>query len=280
MMRLAGWLLALSLPGCISDIALDPMEGRTRYVIEGEIDCGSHARVLISRTQPFFSIFGTSDLAGLVVDDAQVFLSDGDTSEQLLFVIDTFYTDLPIYRSFRMRGEAGKIYKLTVRIGEEEYVAIDTIRKAIRPDTIRAVPSDGNDSLYFLHYRITDPPEYGNCYSISLKRTGKDDDFMNAPMVLFHDELFNGEVWEAPIFLPSSNFLSDRGLYFSAGETVVVKTRVISREIYDILEVAGYQSLMAFNPFQNGQPVPTNLSGDVLGLWGAYGISLDTVKIK
>ncbi|MDD4645280.1 MAG: DUF4249 family protein [Bacteroidales bacterium] len=277
---MAGLLFALGMTGCISDIAIEQDEGQVRFVIEGEIDSGNFARVLVSRSQPFFSTFGTSDLISLVVDNAQVFLSDGGTTEQLQFVVDTFYTKVPVYRSFRMKGETGKIYTLTVNIGENVYVATDTLRPGIRPDSIVAVPSGENSNQYFLHYRISDPPEYGNCYSISLKRIGRDDDYLNAPMVLFNDELFNGEVWEAPLFLPSSNFLTDRNIYFNKDETVVVKTRVISRKAYDIMEIAGYQSLMVFNPFQNGQPVPTNFSGDVLGIWGTYGVHLDTINIR
>jgi len=272
--------MALGTPGCISDVTIDPAEGEIHYVIEGEIDSGSFARVLVSKTQPFFSTFGTSDLAELVVDHAVVFLSDGDTMEQLQFVIDTFYTKIPLYRSFRIRGEVGKVYRLSVTIDSLEFVARDTLRAAIHPDAIRVVAAEDSDTLFGLHMTLTDPPEYGQCYCMSLKRVGRDADFQNAPLALFSDDLFNGEVWEAPLFAPNFNFLTERDTYFKKGEIVVVKTRIISRTVYDILFAAEYQSLMTFNPFQNGQPIPTNFSGEVLGLWGAYGISLDTVLIK
>jgi hypothetical protein len=184
--------MLLFLTTCISDMEIRVPETDNKYIVEGWIEQGGYAHVLVSRSLPYNSTVGIADLFELLVTDAQVTVKcDSGAEEQLLLVEDTMYAVMPIYRGYRIRGETGKSYTLEVRIGDSLFTSSDTLLEPIGPDSLWFIPEPFNDSLGFIHIKLRDPPEPGNYYRIFTKRLGIDDDYTGLSGSLLDDHLFN-----------------------------------------------------------------------------------------
>jgi hypothetical protein len=269
------------LTACTSDIKIDVPETGNTYIIEGWIEQGGYAHVLVSHSLPYNSTVGLADLFELLETDAQVTVkSETGTQERLLLVEDTMYTILPVYRGYQVRGETGKAYTLEVRIGDQVFTSTDTLLKPIGPDSLWFSPEPLNDSLGYIHMRLQDPPEPGNYYRIFTKRLGIDDDFVGISANFLDDHFFNGTAISLPLIRSGPTTETPDKHFYRRGQRVVVKTAVITSRYYDFLSKVSNEMGQTLSPLSFQVPAVTLMSGGALGGWGCYAITLDTLKIK
>jgi hypothetical protein len=267
------------LTACTSDIEIKVPDTSDTYIIEGWIEQGGFARVLVSHSLPYNSTVGLTDLFDLLVTEAQVTVTCDTTEERLLLVEDTMYTILPVYRGYQVRGETGKSYTLEVKIGDRVFTSTDTMLKPIGPDSLWFSSESVNDSLGYLHMRLADPPALGDYYRIFTKRLGIDTDYAGLSGALLDDHLFNGTAIHFPLIRTGPTTETADKHFFRRGQQVVVKTGVITRRYFEFLSKVSNEIGQTLSPLSFQAPAVTLISGGALGGWGCYAVTLDTLLI-
>jgi len=279
--KLILWAFLLtSFGGCISDIDIQPTEKESLYVVEGWIEQGGYAHVLITHTVDNTSTIGLADLFELIVSDAQVTLRTDDEEELLLLVKDTMYTAIPIYRGFKIVGEIGKSYTLEVKIGDQLFTSTDNLLAPVRPDSLWFIPEPGKNGGGIIHVSLTDPPEYGNYYRLVAKRLGIDDDYSNLSGNILDDHLFNGKVINFPVIRSGASLQEMDDSFFYPGQTVVVKTCMLTVERLQYFLSVSNQLGSVLSPLSIQSRTITLMEGGALGGWSCFGVCTDTIKIE
>ena len=273
-------LLFATLQACVSDLEIKAPATDERYIIEGWIERGGFAHVMVSRSLPYNTTVGTADLFDLLVQDAQVTVKCENQEEQLLLVQDTMYTILPIYRGYQIRGETGKAYTLEVKIADRVYTATDTLLNPIPPDSLWFSAEALNDSLGYIHIRLKDPPSIGNYYRIFTKRLGIDIDYNGISVGVLDDHLFNGSTFSFPLIRSGPSTKTKDKHFFRKGQRVVVKTAVITSRYFYFLSKVSNEMGETMSPLSFQAPTVTLMSGGALGGWGCYATVNDTLEIK
>ncbi len=267
------------LTACVSDIEIKVPETGDTFIVEGWIEQGGYAHVLVSHSLPYNSTIGLADLFELLVTDAEVTVKSDGREERLLLVEDTMYTILPVYRGYQLKGETGKAYTLEVKIGDQLFTATDTLLEPIGPDSLWFIPEPLNDSLGYIHIRLPDPPSLGNLYRISAKRIGIDDDYTSLSGSLLDDHLFNGTTFTFPLIRSGINTNTGDKHFFRRGQRVVVKTGVITPAYFYFLSKVSDEIGQTLSPLSFQVPSVTMMTGGALGGWGCYAITRDTIDI-
>ena len=278
--------IGFALYGCEKEISVDLPPYDSKVVIEGYIEQGQNPYVLITRSQGYFDPVDSNTFTQMQVTDARVYVSNGNQ-------IDTLTNIGPYYFGDKFLGEVGKKYDLTVWVDNTKYTATTTIKPPVPIDSIKFYPDPDIDvdTLGFLWFYAHDPDTMGNAYRIYTKTIGKDTRFVHPSTSTMDDELFNGRAVEFSIYrgkdVLQDDLYNDEGLdslgikwyYFVMGETVVVKFCTIDHANYEFWETMERQQQSDGNPFSSPVTPITNIQGGALGIWGGYGVYLDTVHI-
>lgn len=268
------------LASCFRDVDLLPLPEEEKLVIEGSIETGQTARVLITRSVPIFDRIYSTELLNLVVTNAEVHLHCGDQQEQLFLVKDEILPKIPVYRGSQLKGEVGKIYTLEVKIDNQAITATDTMTKAINIEKLWFSLEPGEDSLGYVNLSIADPPAENNYYRIWAKRVGQDSIFQEVNQDILNDFYFNGTSFSIPLMRKAGLLSRPDTSFFRRGETVVIKLAHLSPTFYEVINNAKYEASNMINPFAIHFEAFSNLEGEAIGGWGCYSTVLDTLVIE
>jgi hypothetical protein len=269
------------LPGCEDgdDQSLDPDD---KIVIDGWIENGQFAKVLLTRNSPYFSSIDSSSIRSLVLTRAKVTLTDGERSEILIMRKNESYFPPFIFEGNEISGEVGKSYTILAEYGGKSAWATTTIPPLVDLDTIYFEPKPGSDSLGNLFLEFYDPPAEKNYYRVLTKRSGIDVRYYSSMVMGIDDKFFSGEKFgfslsEGPEFVLNS----DVNEYYRLGDTVSIKFCTIDKEHYEFWNSFQDEVFNSANPFATSLTViKTNVKGDGLGIWGGYGVSYYKYIIK
>ncbi|MCD6367243.1 MAG: DUF4249 domain-containing protein [Bacteroidales bacterium] len=279
-------LFSFLLFGCEKEISVDLPPYESKVVIEGYIEQGQNPHVLITRSQGYFDPVDANTFTQMQVTDAKVYVSNG-------LETDTLTSMGPYYSGSKFIGEVGKQYDLTVWVDDKKYTATTSILTPVPIDSIKFYPDPDADvdSLGFLWLYAHDPDTMGNAYRIFTNTVGKDDRFVHPYISAMDDELYNGQPVEFSIYrgkdMLQENLYDDEGIdslgvkwyYFVMDETVIVKFCTIDHANFVFWETMERQQQSDGNPFASPVTPITNIEGGALGVWGGYGVYLDTVHI-
>jgi len=283
--RCAPWLAGLLLlVSCRKDISVNLPPYQEKLVVEGSIETGQPARVLLSVTAPYFGEVDLSDPTKFFVKGAFVTVTNGITTDTLRELVPgTGY----IYQGTHILGQTGHSYFLNISYKGKSYTATTSILQPIALDSIYT--KHERDSLGFISARLHDPPGYGNCYRWFAKRLGIDQ-FYAAPFnSVFDDKFVDGKSFEFGYARPPQPGMKDaydnepevsRG-YYRVGDTVVVKFCTIGYT--EFLFWRSYYTNKASNgnPFSAPANLQNTINGDAaIGTFTGYSPSFDTLLIK
>lgn len=284
--------------GCQREIDLNLPEYQSKLVVEGTIENGSPAMVMLSRSIPYFSEVTLSTLMNEVLvngTQARVFItSETGESEELQF---TLSPESPYYVAFMGRNVIGREqthYTLTVEYGGKTYTAETYIPKTFDLDSI-GFNHDMDifaDTMASIRTLFTDPADEINYYAFFCKVSCpkmKDRLWVCNMPVAFDDRAFNGMTLNYEVSHYGYSVLM-RGLMseeeqesysratFRPGDTVVVKHTQVDHSTYQFLISAGSEAAFGSNPFTNALPVESNFNSDeVLGHWSGFAAKYDTL---
>ena len=275
-------ILYLGALSCSEDINLPLQEPDDKIVIDGWIDNGQFSRVLLTRNSPYFSSIDSASIRSLVLTRAKVTVSDGEKSEILILRRNNDYFPPYIYEGNEIVGDTGKIYTITAEYGGKTAWANTTIPPSVSLDTAFFLLEPGSDSLGMIFVRFTDPQEAKNYYRIMTKRIGKDRRYYSMMMMGLDDAFFNGKEFGFSISRGPESFLSTQSnKYFNIGDSVSIRFCTIDKDHYDFWKSFQNEVMNVSNPFASSLSVINSpVQGDGLGIWGGYGVSYYTLKIK
>lgn len=284
--------------GCQREIDLDLPDYQPKLVVEGTIENGSPAMVMLSRSIPYFSEVNLSTLMNEVLVDgtkARVFVtSETGETEELIWQLSP---DAPYYVAFMGHNVIGKEethYTLTVEYEGKTYTAVTYIPKTFDLDSIGFARTMEimADTMASIRVAMTDPADEENFYAFFCKVSSPkvhDRLWCCSLPVAFSDLVFNGltfnyEVSRAGYPMLMSGLLSEedqqsfRRVTFRPGDTVYVKHTQIDRHTCQFLTSAGAEAAFGSSPFMNSTPAVTNFDSDeVLGHWSGFAAKFDTL---
>jgi len=284
--------------GCQREIDLNLPEYQTKLVVEGTIESGFPAMVMLSRSIPYFSEVNLSTLMSDVIvngTQARVFItSETGESEELTW---TLTPESPLYMAFLGKNVIGKEqthYTLTVEYNGQTYTAETYIPKSFDLDSI-GFNHDMEilaDTMASIRVLFTDPADEVNYYAFFCKvKCPKTQDRLwvcNLP-VAFNDLAFNGQTlnYEVARYGYSTLMLGMMSeeeqrafarMTFRPGDTVVVKHSQMDYHTFKFLSSAGSEAAFGSSPFTNPLPSESNFnSEDVIGHWSGYASKFDTL---
>ncbi len=271
------------LASCEKEIDIDVPRPDPKIVIEGWIENGQFAEVIITKSAPYFDPIDSATLMNSLVTNAIVTVSDGIVSETLTLGFNPEYYPFIMYRGQSLKGEAGKTYYLNVQVDGLTYTAETYIQQAVILDSVWFALDPGEDSLGYLYAIGSDPFETEDYYRVFTKRYGKDAGFVPMLGSTWEDKYFNGQQFTFSIFRGEASFLledqseNNHFTYYTLGDTVIVKLSRISLPVYNFWAAAESEIFAGGNPFMAPAMIPSNISGGALGVWSGYGSAIDTV---
>ena len=294
--------LALSLiTSCTKEVQIDLPGYKEQLVVDGRIETGMPAIVLLSKTSNVYSTTNFESYLNSFVDDAIVLLSDGTQTDTLTKICTD---DLPpglediaagifgipaaqlsslhlcAYISLGMIGEVGKTYELEIQHGGKTYNSSSRIAEPVALDSLYWKPEGNFTDRGFTWAKLSDPASTTDAYCWEVKYL-TDATFSKTFNPYFNDKFFNGLTFEYGYENPMS--FQDtmpnnpyRGFY-KLGDTVVVKFSKIGPKEFNYFEKKYNQMYSGGSPFAVPTNVPTNISGGALGIWAAYSPWIDTL---
>ncbi len=271
--------------GCEKEITVDVPLSERKLVVEGYIEQGAHPYVILTKSNPYFAAIDSNSLIDLLVLNAIVTVSDGAITDTLAITFDANIFPFLIYRSNNITGQIGSTYSLTIRHEGNTYFSSTTIPAPIPLDSLWFKVQPGKDTLGFVWAHLTDPVATGNNYRWFAKRIGKDEKFIAPIGSVFDDKFVNGKSFDFAYnrgSVPNSNAEDDKNDeqgYFKIGDEIVVKFCTIDKANFLFWRAAEIEVSNNGNPFASPNTIPSNITGDAgaFGVWGGYGVALDTL---
>ena len=122
---------------CEKEITVDLPEPEQRLVVEGWIEQGDYATVILTKNMPYFGKTDSTTLVQMINFPATVTLSNGEISETLIKTLNFDYFPPIIYRGTIIKGEIGKTYYLTINSEGKQLTASTTIPPPVKFDSLR-----------------------------------------------------------------------------------------------------------------------------------------------
>ncbi len=257
---------------CEKEVDLNIPVPEPELVVEGWIENGKVAEVILSLSAPYFSSIDSTNLLDYAVTHAKVTLVCDAGREILTLTPNKAYFPPYVYKSFDIKGETGKAYSIEIILDGDTVTATTTIPVPVPADSIWFQPDPGRTGQGRIWLKATDPHDETNFYRILYKRKGKDGRYVPGNFSTFSDILFNGKSVEMGFLRGYSSLLTtDEENYFVAGDTVSVRFCSIDRDQFSFWN--GYQNavLAAANPLATSNvQLQSNVNGG-LGVWTGYG---------
>lgn len=272
---------------CTEDISVELPNSDKKIVIEGVIENGKFAQVIITRTIPLFSSVSGTTPADFYVLDAAVYVSNGIITDTLSLAIDSSSSLGVVYQGSSIIGVSGQNYSLRVVASDgNEYTATTSIPYSVPLDSVWWKPQPPEDTLGFANAHLTDPAGLGNNYRWYAKRPTKDRRFIAQYGSTFDDKLIDGKSFEFAYtkgYDPTDNVNSIENdsdterYYYRKSDTIYIKWCTIDKASKDFYTT--FESALASNgnPFASPTTILGNINNGALGVWSGMGASYDTI---
>jgi hypothetical protein len=264
-------LFLWNLLSCNDEKNIDYVEYIPKIAVEGWIENGTPAIVMLSWTAPFEQMMDTAFLLEHVIRSAKVSVSDGEQTEILTLGLNNNYLPPYIYYGTYLKGQPGKSYSLKIEyrdgiISAETYIPQPVALEKFWFEKTSPVDTTGYIHISFfntsdLYYQIATrvdkeetvftPGLYGNINSSLFEK----------------NELISIQVNKGPVIFPKMNFAT----HFVTGNTVFLKFRTQPKHGYDFYTSWQNEVLNTQNPiFPANTSLKSNISGGI-GIWCGYG---------
>ena len=254
-----------------------------KIVVDGWIESGGYANVLLTMSAPFLSNFDSASIRSTFVNYGKVTLtsSKGESEILTLFRQDDLFPPF-VYRSITIRGEVGCSYDLKVEVMGKTATSSTTIPEI--PVVTGLIMDATTDSSGILKTGLK--PKVGeNEYLLFMVKSkkAKDRNYHPAQIPIFwvtdttshiYVKIFRD--YETNMYLlfpekyPYSNWAM---LEYALNDTIMVKTGRIDQVSYDVLNSVYSDMAIQKNPFSfSSSGVKTNIIGGI-GRWTGIGLA-------
>jgi hypothetical protein len=267
--------------GCEKELDLNLPVTPSSLVVEGWIENGRNAEIILSHSAPYFSVIDSNSLPDFAETHAKVTLISGSESEILTLVPNQAYFPPFIYRSVEMTGEIDSSYSIEVILSGDTLTATTTIPEPVFLDSVWFSCDPGLETKGRIWIRLNDNKAQDNYYRILYKRKDKDNKYIAPNLSTFSDRLFNGETVDLGFLRGFSSMIAvEEENYFEVGDTVSVKFCTIDNIQFEFWNVYQNQVLAAANPLAtSNNQLKSNVKGG-LGIWTGYGATYYLIYAK
>lgn len=276
------FLICLLSGGCERDITLEFPVPEPPVIVEGYIENGQNAVVILTRGVPFLGTLSVDDYKKYFIGGAKVIVSNGQQTDTLTEInLDGFI----LYFS-TIKGQAGKTYSLKVEAEGKILSSEARILPVVPLDSIWTVPAKDKEGFVELMCKLSEPAIPGNYYRALTKRNSElfyDTHFQS----VYDDKLVNGKTFDFPLLRGKSEFQNndsadfDQYGFFRTGDTIYVKWAAIERPQFEFWRSFETQGNGFGNPFSSTVIIKSNIKGKGgTGVWASYGAFVDTMIAK
>ena len=308
MKKLIYLCIAVAITSCTKEVQIDIPGYEEQMVVDGIIETGQPAIVLLSSTANIYSPTNLEAYLNGFVSGATIVVSDGTISDTLVEIctdnlppgteeIAAAFFGIPVdqlvtlnlcgYFSTQIVGEVGKTYELSVYVNGESYTSVTSILEPTPLDSLFWKPEPPLENHGWSWAVLSDPPGLNDAYRWEVKRLnilpdGTQDPLFYKPFgPFFDDAFFDGLTfefaYENPINFFDESINEEYRGYYEQGDTILVKLSKLGRAEFDFFEKKYNQMYTAGNPFATPTNIPTNIEGGALGVWAGFSPWSDTL---
>ena len=246
----------------------------SRIVVEGSIEEGGFAKVLLSRSVPIGVAVDSTTILNYVIRSAKVTVSDGEKEEVLRVKSDNNTIPPFVYFGSQIKGETGKTYSLKIEYLNRIITAKTTIPISVSilsADYIRDNPTDKKGNILI---KFNDPINEKNFYQVQTLLIKKDSIYIpaiygNLNDANFVDPAISFQILRGKTF--SFEDYSDYKPYFEDGDVISVKLRTMNKAGFDFWNDWQNEIINGQSPiFPNTTSLRSNIEGGI-GIWEGYG---------
>ena len=245
----------------------------SRIVVEGSIEEGGFAKVLLSRSVPIGVAVDSTTILNYVIRSAKVTVSDGVKEEVLRLKRDNNTIPPFVYFGSEIIGETGKTYSLKIEYLNRIITAKTTIPFSVpilSADYIKDNPTDKKGNILI---KFNDPINEKNYYQVQTKLNK---DLIYIPAIYanlndanFVDPAISFQILRGKTF--SFEDYSDYKTYFEDGDVISVKLRTMNKAGFDFWNDWQNEIINGQSPiFPNTTSLRSNIEGGI-GIWEGYG---------
>ena len=279
---------------CTEEIEINIPNSGAEFVVNGHIENGQPAKILLTRSLPYFDPLNDETVFESFIHDATVTITNslGEfeelTHNPLPGFTDTWYYN---YSGSSIIGEEQVTYTLEIVKDDTIVSAITTIPEIARitEDSLRFIYRPDDSTYCYLIGHLLDPDTIGNCYRAFAKTKSQnwEEDLFYISMLEqdgnYNDEYINGWNFTFPMY-KGRGFWQEWGEqenednevdgssgattgFWNVGDSVILKWSSVDRNAWDF-----WTSLEMNNPagpFGAPSDVNSNINGG-LGVFGGY----------
>jgi hypothetical protein len=267
---------------CSKELDIQIPEPESKLVVEGWIEQGKPARVLLTQSVPFFSSLDSAALMEIPVTHARVTLITETEHEILTLIPNVSFFPPYVYNSTEIKGSVNTRYRLEVEYRGEKLAASTTIPDPAFLDSIWYVAEPGYDSLGRIWIQFTDNPLTVDYYKILTQTVGQDKRYIpTRDISTFSDRYFSGETIKFGLLRGMGTILElGEDQLFRLGDTVNIKFCTMDEAHYTFWNSVQSMIISSSNPYAASfETVQSNVLGGY-GVWGGYGSSYYTFIVR
>jgi len=166
---------------CSEEINLTVAKGDPKIVIEGNIENGKFAEIMVTRNS---ALSDAVNFSSVLVTDAKAWVTWGGIVDTLRQTIDTFAAIPFAYKGNIITGTPGETYTLTVVADGKTFTATTTIPGLVHLDSVWWKAQPPHTDLGFAYAHLSEPAGFGNSYKWFTKLPTKHTTFDGTPIIL------------------------------------------------------------------------------------------------
>ena len=271
------------LTSCNNDDISKQISVESKIVVEGSIEEGDVAKVVLSRSVPIGVAVDSSTILNYVIRSAKITVSDGEKEEVLRLKRDNDRIPPFVYFGSEIIGEAGNTYTLKIEYLNKRISGTTTIPQSVpilSADYIKDKPADKNGYVFI---KFKDPVNEKNFYQVETLLDKHDSIYIPALYGNLNDDNFIAPVVSFQIFRGKSFSFEDHSDYkpnFEDGDLIYVKLRTMNKEGFEFWNSWQNEIINGQSPiFPNTTSLKSNIDGGI-GVWSGYGQQTILVRAK
>lgn len=251
----------------------------SKIVVEGWIEEGDFANVLLSTSIPVTGTIDSVSVLSHVIRSAKVTISDGYNSEILRVKNDKNRVPPFVYYGSTIKGEAGKEYSLRIEYLDKVVQAFTKIPKSVPLKSADYIKKNVTDTTGYIFAKFDDPADEKNYYQIATRIEGEEPIFVpgfygNLDDKNFETSFVSVQINRGVLLFPKTEFEP----YFADGDLIYVKLRTQTKEALDFWNSWQNEIVNSKNPiYPSNTSLKSNIKGGI-GIWAGYGQSTLIVK--
>lgn len=277
-------MLLMVMVSCTKEVELEQPHYERKIVVDGYIETGRPAHIFLTLSTPYLTHYDSASIRSSFLNYAKITLSSSRGEEEILTIFreKNFFPPF-VYKSVKIKGEAGVQYELKVEVGGRELSAFTTIPEALPVVATRV--NAQTDTTGYLEFAV-EPSGQKNQYLFTRVASRLEDEELHPsfePLALLEKEKYSAPVWqrvlrstESGLYLdnPSSEFYDHYPRFeYDLRDTIKLLAGTVDSVSYEVLNSLFTDRNNQENPFAfNGSRIQSNINGGI-GRWTGIGVS-------